>query len=55
MIAVETDDRQLSLLAPISEVAGRLAAQAGACFLEKRRGGRGLLRGGVAGVPAGRS
>jgi alanine dehydrogenase len=47
---VETDDRQLPLLAPMSEVAGRLAAQAGAYFLEKPLGGRGLLPGGVAGV-----
>ncbi|HEX2506011.1 MAG TPA: hypothetical protein VHK22_07380, partial [Gaiellaceae bacterium] len=47
---VETDDGQLPLLAPMSEVAGRLAAQAGAYFLEKPLGGRGLLLGGVAGV-----
>jgi alanine dehydrogenase len=47
---VETDDRQLPLLAPMSEVAGRLATQAGAHFLEKPLGGRGLLLGGVAGV-----
>ncbi|HEY7196511.1 MAG TPA: alanine dehydrogenase [Gaiellaceae bacterium] len=47
---VETEDRQLPLLAPMSEVAGRLAAQAGAYFLEKPQGGRGLLLGGVAGV-----
>jgi alanine dehydrogenase len=51
---VETEDRQLPLLAPMSEVAGRLAAQAGAYFLEKPLGGRGLLLGGVAGVPPGR-
>ena len=51
---VETDDGQLPLLAPMSEVAGRLAAQAGAYFLEKPLGGRGLLLGGVAGVPPGR-
>jgi alanine dehydrogenase len=51
---VETDDGQLPLLAPMSEVAGRLAAQAGASFLEKPLGGRGLLLGGVAGVPPGR-
>ena len=47
---VETDDRRLPLLAPMSEVAGRLAAQAGAHYLEKPKGGRGLLLGGVAGV-----
>jgi alanine dehydrogenase len=51
---VATDDGQLPLLAPMSEVAGRLAAQAGAYFLEKPPGGRGLLLGGVAGVPPGR-
>jgi alanine dehydrogenase len=51
---VETEDRQLPLLAPMSEVAGRLAAQAGAYFLEKPLGGRGLLLGGVAGVAPGR-
>src|SRR4249919_2655432 len=51
---VETDDRALPLLAPMSEIAGRLAAQAGAYFLEKQLGGRGLLLGGVAGVAPGR-
>jgi alanine dehydrogenase len=51
---VETDNRALPLLAPMSEVAGRLAAQAGAYFLEKPLGGRGLLLGGVAGVAPGR-
>ena len=51
---VETEDHQLPLLAPMSEVAGRLAAQAGAYFLEKPLGGRGVLLGGVAGVPPGR-
>src|SRR5918998_2286559 len=50
---VETDDRRLPLLAPMSEVAGRLAAQAGAYFLEKPVGGRGLLLGGVPGVAPG--
>jgi alanine dehydrogenase len=50
---VETDDRALPLLAPMSEVAGRLAAQAGATFLEKPLGGRGLLLGGVPGVAPG--
>ncbi len=40
---VETDDRRLPLLAPMSEIAGRLSAQAGAYFLEKPLGGRGLL------------
>jgi len=51
---VETADHQLPLLAPMSEVAGRLAAQAGAHFLEKPLGGRGLLLGGVAGVLPGK-
>jgi alanine dehydrogenase len=51
---VETDRGELPLLAPMSEVAGRLAAQAGAYFLEKPLGGRGLLLGGVAGVAPGR-
>jgi alanine dehydrogenase len=51
---VETDDHRLPLLAPMSEVAGRLAAQAGAQYLEKPRGGRGLLLGGVAGVAPGK-
>ncbi len=51
---VETDNRALPLLAPMSEVAGRLAAQAGAYFLEKPQGGRGLLLGGVPGVAPGK-
>jgi alanine dehydrogenase len=51
---VETDRGALPLLAPMSEVAGRLAAQAGAHYLEKPKGGRGLLLGGVAGVAPGR-
>jgi alanine dehydrogenase len=51
---VETANGALPLLAPMSEIAGRLAAQAGAYFLEKPQGGRGLLLGGVAGVAPGR-
>ncbi|HEV7132532.1 MAG TPA: alanine dehydrogenase [Gaiellaceae bacterium] len=51
---VEAEDRSLPLLAPMSEIAGRLAAQAGAYFLEKPLGGRGLLLGGVPGVAPGR-
>ena len=51
---VETDNRALPLLAPMSEIAGRLAAQAGAYFLEKPLGGRGLLLGGVPGVAPGK-
>jgi alanine dehydrogenase len=51
---VETDRGALPLLAPMSEIAGRLAPQAGAHHLEKPRGGRGILLGGVAGVAPGR-
>jgi alanine dehydrogenase len=51
---VGTDSGALPLLAPMSEIAGRLAAQAGAYFLEKPLGGRGLLLGGVPGVAPGR-
>jgi alanine dehydrogenase len=51
---VETDNRALPLLAPMSEIAGRIAAQAGAYFLEKPLGGRGLLLGGIAGVAPGK-
>lgn len=53
-IAYETvRDRQqtLPLLTPMSEVAGRMSVQVGATFLEKERGGRGILLGGVPGVP----
>jgi alanine dehydrogenase len=42
----------LPLLAPMSEVAGRLAVQAGARYLEEPNGGKGILLGGVPGVPA---
>ncbi|MEO7938155.1 MAG: alanine dehydrogenase, partial [Burkholderiaceae bacterium] len=42
----------LPLLAPMSEVAGRMAIQAGATHLEKSKGGMGVLLGGVPGVPA---
>ena len=51
---VEADRGALPLLAPMSEIAGRLAAQAGAYFLEKPLGGRGLLLGGVPGVAPGK-
>jgi alanine dehydrogenase len=44
----------LPLLAPMSEVAGRMSVQAGAAHLEKSKGGMGLLLGGVPGVPAAR-
>jgi alanine dehydrogenase len=55
-VAYETVEvgRALPLLAPMSEVAGRLASQAGAYFLEKPQGGRGLLLGAVPGVAPGR-
>ena len=55
-VAYETVEvgQALPLLAPMSEVAGRLASQAGAYFLEKPVGGRGLLLGGVPGVAPGR-
>ena len=47
-------DRSLPLLAPMSEVAGRLSVQAGAHCLEKHQGGRGVLLGGVPGVLPGK-
>lgn len=47
---VTSDAGQLPLLAPMSEVAGRMAVQAGAHALEKAQGGRGVLLGGVTGV-----
>ena len=48
---VEGHNGGLPLLAPMSEIAGRLAAQAGGDFLKKSSGGRGVLLGGVPGVP----
>jgi len=48
---VELPDRSLPLLIPMSEVAGRMAVQEGAKYLEKPMGGRGILLGGVPGVP----
>ena len=47
---VENSDRSLPLLTPMSEVAGRMAAQQGAKFLEKHQKGCGILLGGVPGV-----
>lgn len=47
---VERADRSLPLLTPMSEVAGRMATQEGCYFLEKPRGGKGVLLGGVPGV-----
>ena len=49
---VELPDRSLPLLAPMSEVAGRLAPQVGAHTLMRAEGGRGILMGGVSGVYA---
>jgi len=51
---VQTTDGGLPLLAPMSEVAGRLAPQAGAYHLMRSGGGRGVLIGGVSGVYAGK-
>ena len=51
---VEDTRGRLPLLAPMSEVAGKIATQAGAFMLEKPLGGRGLLLGGVPGVAAGK-
>jgi alanine dehydrogenase len=56
-IAYETvrgPDGSLPLLAPMSEVAGRMAPQVGAHCLERAQGGRGVLLAGVSGVPAGK-
>jgi len=56
-IAYETvvgrDGRSLPLLAPMSEIAGRMSVQIGAQFLESRYGGAGVLLGGVSGVAPG--
>lgn len=47
---IQLEDGSLPLLAPMSEVAGRMAVQVGAQFLEKPHGGKGVLLGGVSGV-----
>jgi len=47
---VELPNRSLPLLAPMSEVAGRMASQVGAAYLQKPNGGRGVLMGGVPGT-----
>ncbi len=47
---VQMPDRSLPLLAPMSEIAGRMATQAGAHYLERAHGGRGVLLGGAPGV-----
>ena len=49
---VQLADRSLPLLAPMSEVAGRMAPQVGAHSLQRENGGRGVLMGGVSGVHA---
>jgi alanine dehydrogenase len=51
---VRLDDGSLPLLVPMSEVAGRLSVQIGAHYLQADQGGRGVLLGGVPGVPRGR-
>ncbi|MEX2472435.1 MAG: alanine dehydrogenase [Gemmatimonadota bacterium] len=51
---VELDSRELPLLTPMSEVAGRMAVQEGAKYLEKPQGGLGVLLGGVPGVLSGK-
>lgn len=51
---IELEDRSLPLLRPMSEVAGRMAVQVGATCLEKERGGKGVLLGGVPGTRRGR-
>ena len=51
---VEREDGSLPLLAPMSEIAGRMAAQVGAEYLQKTKGGRGVLMGGVPGVLPGK-
>lgn len=48
---IELSDGSLPLLIPMSEIAGRMSAQIGAHFLEKYHGGKGVLIGGVPGVP----
>lgn len=47
---IQTENGELPLLTPMSEIAGRMAVQIGASFLEKPHGGRGVLLGGVPGV-----
>ncbi|MEW6662418.1 MAG: alanine dehydrogenase [Bacillota bacterium] len=51
---IELSDGSLPLLTPMSEIAGRMSVQIGAQFLEKPKGGKGVLLGGVPGVPPGR-
>lgn len=49
---IQMPNGSLPLLTPMSEIAGRMSVQVGAQYLEKRNGGRGVLMGGVAGVPS---
>lgn len=51
---IQLPDQSLPLLTPMSEIAGRMAVQAGAQFLEKRHGGKGILLSGVPGVKPGK-
>ena len=51
---IQTDDGQLPLLKPMSEVAGRMAVQVGALHLQKEHGGKGILLSGVPGVRRGK-
>lgn len=51
---IESPDGTLPLLVPMSEVAGRMATQVGAFYLQKNNGGKGILMGGVTGVQRGK-
>lgn len=51
---IQLDNGSLPLLTPMSEVAGRMATQVGAYYLQKNHGGKGILLGGVTGVRSGR-
>ncbi|MDZ4677148.1 MAG: alanine dehydrogenase [Oligoflexia bacterium] len=51
---IQLDDGSLPLLVPMSEVAGRMATQVGASYLQRDRGGKGILLGGVPGVQRGK-
>ena len=51
---VQLPNRSLPLLTPMSEVAGKMSVQIGAHYLEKLKGGKGILLGGVSGVPRGK-
>ncbi|MBU6433800.1 MAG: alanine dehydrogenase, partial [Nitrospirae bacterium] len=51
---IEAKDGTLPMLKPMSEIAGRMSVQIGACYLEKTQGGRGLLLAGVPGIEPGK-